>query len=77
LIDEAAYLEAIVTEGLTKYYGKFLALNSLNIKIEKGHSVGFLGPNGAGKSTTIKILCNLIRPSRGKAFICGRDTSKE
>ncbi len=70
-------MEAITTEDLTKYYGKFLALKGLNIKIEKGHSVGFLGPNGAGKSTTIKILCNLIRPSKGKAFIFGHSTLEE
>jgi ABC-2 type transport system ATP-binding protein len=70
-------LEAIVTEGLTKYYGKILALNDLNLKIGAGHCVGFLGPNGAGKSTTIKILCNLIRPVRGKAFINGHDANTE
>jgi ABC-2 type transport system ATP-binding protein len=66
-------LEAIATEGLTKYYGKILALNELSLKIDAGHCVGFLGPNGAGKSTTIKILCNLIRPSRGKALVMGHD----
>ncbi len=70
-------MEAIITQGLTKYYGKILALNNLNLKIERGHCVGFLGPNGAGKSTTIKILCNLIRPTRGKAYINGHDALKE
>lgn len=70
-------MEAIVAEGLTKYYGKILALNELNLKIEKGHCVGFLGPNGAGKSTTIKILCNLIRPTRGKAYINGYSTIED
>lgn len=70
-------LEAIVTEGLIKNYGKILALSDLNLKIETGNCVGFLGPNGAGKSTTIKILCNLIRPAHGKAFICGHDTNAE
>jgi ABC-2 type transport system ATP-binding protein len=70
-------LEAIVTEGLTKYYGKILALNDLSLKIGAGQCVGFLGPNGAGKSTTIKILCSLIRPSRGKAFIMGHDAIAE
>lgn len=70
-------MEAIVTEGLTKNYGKVLALSNLNLKIEAGHCVGFLGPNGAGKSTTIKILCNLIRPARGKAFIYGHDANTE
>lgn len=70
-------MEAIFTQGLTKYYGKILALNSLNLEIEKGRCVGFLGPNGAGKSTTIKILCNLIRPTRGKAYINGYNTIEE
>lgn len=70
-------MEAIVTEELTKYYGKLLALDSLSLKIEKGHSVGFLGPNGAGKSTTIKILCNLIRPTRGNAYISSHNTLEE
>lgn len=70
-------MEAIVTEGLTRSYGKILALNDLNLKVESGHSVGFLGPNGAGKSTTIKILCNLIRPTKGKAFINGHDAVAE
>jgi ABC-2 type transport system ATP-binding protein len=70
-------LEAIVTESLTRSYGKILALNDLNLKVESGHCVGFLGPNGAGKSTTIKILCNLIRPTKGKAFINGHDAVAE
>jgi ABC-2 type transport system ATP-binding protein len=70
-------LEAIVTEGLTKYYGKILALNDLSLKIDCGRCVGFLGPNGAGKSTTIKILCGLIRPTRGRAYINGNDAVGE
>lgn len=70
-------MEAIATEGLTKYYGKILALDNLNLKIESGHSVGFLGPNGAGKSTTIKILCNLIRPTRGKAYISNHNAIEQ
>lgn len=70
-------MEAIATEGLTKNYGKILALNDLNLKIDAGHCVGFLGPNGAGKSTTIKILCNLIWPTRGQAFINGHNAHTE
>ncbi|MEM1688933.1 MAG: ABC transporter ATP-binding protein [Candidatus Hadarchaeales archaeon] len=61
--------QAIVTENLTKYYGKLLALDNLNMKIKRGESVGLLGPNGAGKSTTIKLLCGLIRPSGGRAYV--------
>jgi ABC-2 type transport system ATP-binding protein len=74
---EGGLLEAIVTEGLTKYYGKILALNDLSLKIDKGRSVGFLGPNGAGKSTTIKMLCSLIWPTKGRAYINGHDVVRE
>jgi ABC-2 type transport system ATP-binding protein len=61
--------ESIVIEGLTKYYGKFLALNGLSLKVEENANIGLLGPNGAGKSTTLKILCGLIRSSSGSAYI--------
>jgi len=70
-------LEAIVTEGLTKYYGKILALNDSSLKIDSGHCVGFLGPNGAGKSTKIKILCSLVWPTKGKAYTNGHDAIGE
>ena len=63
--------ESIVIEGLTKYYGKFLALNGLSLKVEENSNIGLLGPNGAGKSTTLKILCGLIRASSGSAYIQG------
>lgn len=65
--------DVIVVEDLSKYYGKFLALDKLSLKIEKGDFVGFLGPNGAGKSTTIKILCGLMPASSGDAYIDGAD----
>ncbi len=63
--------EPIVIESLTKYYSKFLALDKLNLKVPEKENIGLLGPNGAGKSTTLKILCGLIRPSSGAAFIDG------
>ncbi len=53
-------------EGLGKDYGHFTALKSLELTVPQGTSFGFLGPNGAGKSTTIKLMTNLIRPSRGR-----------
>jgi len=65
--------EPIVIENLTKYYNKFLALDELNLRVPAGEDIGLLGPNGAGKSTTLKILCGLIRPSSGKAYIDGID----
>jgi ABC-2 type transport system ATP-binding protein len=65
--------EPIVIENLSKYYNKFLALNNLSLRVPKNENIGLLGPNGAGKSTTLKILCGLIRPSSGKAYVNGVD----
>jgi ABC-2 type transport system ATP-binding protein len=62
---------AIETRDLTKSYGKFLALDSLDLKIEGTKCVGFLGPNGAGKTTTLKLLTNMIFPTRGDCLING------
>jgi ABC-2 type transport system ATP-binding protein len=64
-------------EGLGKEYGHFTALKALDLTVPKGTSLGFLGPNGAGKSTTIKIMTNLIRPSRGRAALFGIDVRQE
>ncbi len=69
-------MPVIETVNLTKYYGKLLALNNLNLTVEDGECVGYLGPNGAGKTTTIKLLCNLIRPSKGEAYINGINVRK-
>lgn len=62
---------SIEAVNLSKRYGSFTALASLNLKIEGSKCVGFLGPNGAGKTTTLKIFTDLIRPSDGEAFING------
>ncbi len=64
-------------EGLGKDYGHFTALKSLELTVPQGTSFGFLGPNGAGKSTTIKLMTNLIRPSRGRAALFGIDVRQE
>jgi ABC-2 type transport system ATP-binding protein len=69
--------DTIVIENLTKYYNKFLALDNLSLKVEEGAKVGLLGPNGAGKSTTLKIMCALIRPTSGKAFLSGFDVATQ
>jgi ABC-2 type transport system ATP-binding protein len=69
--------ESIVIENLTKYYGKFLALDGLSLKVGENANLGLLGPNGAGKSTTLKILCGLIRASSGRAYIQGTDVSEK
>ena len=69
---------AIRTEGLSKTYGDaVLALDGLDLEVERGEIFGFLGPNGAGKSTTIRLLLDLIRPTEGRAEILGRDCQRD
>jgi ABC-2 type transport system ATP-binding protein len=71
---------AIKIEGLTKVYKGFwgrkkvLALDKLNIDIQKGKIFGLLGPNGSGKTTTIKLLLGLIFPTEGRAYVLGKPT---
>ena len=65
---------AIHTVGLTKYYGRHLGMENINLDVRKGEVFGFLGPNGAGKSTTIRTLLDEIRPTSGSATILGMDT---
>jgi ABC-2 type transport system ATP-binding protein len=63
----------IVFEELSKRYGEFEAVRSLNLTIDKGEVFGFLGPNGAGKTTTIRMLMGILVPSGGRATIDGLD----
>jgi ABC-2 type transport system ATP-binding protein len=62
---------AICTEGLTKRFGDVLALDGLDLTVERGEVLGFLGPNGAGKTSTIRLLLHLIHPSAGRAWVMG------
>ena len=65
---------AIETAGLTKFYGATRGVEDVDLRIERGEVFGFLGPNGAGKTTTIRLLLDLIRPTRGRATIEGHDS---
>jgi ABC-2 type transport system ATP-binding protein len=67
-------MPALETAGLTKYYGGTRGIEDLDLRVEEGEVLGFLGPNGAGKTTTIRLLLDLIRPTRGGARIGGMDT---
>jgi ABC-2 type transport system ATP-binding protein len=64
---------AVVARDLVRVFGQKIAVNHLNLTVERGEFFGFLGPNGAGKSTTIKMLTGLLRPTSGTAFVGGVD----
>ena len=63
----------IEAEGLTKYFGPFVAIENVSFTIPRGQIVAFLGPNGAGKTTAMKLLTGYMAPSAGTARIAGHD----
>lgn len=63
----------IETRGLTKIYGEQICVNNMNLHVRGGTIYGLLGRNGAGKTTTMKMLLGLLKPTKGKAFIFGKD----
>ena len=65
-------IPVIEAHDLTKHYGNTVGVEGLDLTVEPGEVFGFLGPNGAGKTTTIRLLLDLIRPTRGQALIFGR-----
>lgn len=68
---------AIRTDGLTRTFGSFTAVESLNLEIPVGIVYGLLGPNGAGKSTALRMITTLLAPTRGRAAILGHDVVRE
>lgn len=66
-------MESIVQcMGLTKNYGRKIALNQIYLNLERGRIIGLLGPNGSGKTTLIKIMNGLLRPTAGEILINGQ-----
>jgi ABC-2 type transport system ATP-binding protein len=68
---------AIETDGLTRRFGEFTAVDGVTLRIPKGHLYGFLGLNGAGKTTTIRMLTTLLPPNGGFAKLWGHDVTRE
>lgn len=70
-------MNAIEVKGLTKKFGDFKAVDDITFEVPQGKIFGFLGPNGSGKSTTIRMLCGVLTPTEGTAYVLGYDVNKE
>jgi ABC-2 type transport system ATP-binding protein len=68
---------AVLTESLTKRYGRRPGIESLDLEVRPGEVFGFIGPNGAGKTTTIRLLLDLLHPSSGSAQILGMHAHRD
>ncbi|PTL35600.1 multidrug ABC transporter ATP-binding protein [Candidatus Methylomirabilis limnetica] len=68
---------AVITKGLTKRFGKIVAVDHVDLTIKRGEIYGFLGSNGAGKSTTIRMLCGLLDATEGSGYVLGHDIATE
>jgi ABC-2 type transport system ATP-binding protein len=75
LTDATGY--AVVTHGLTRRFGRRVAVDHLDLQVRAGELYGFLGPNGAGKSTTLRMLCGLLAPNEGSGSVLGIDLVAE
>jgi ABC-2 type transport system ATP-binding protein len=60
-------------EYLTKTYGRFVAVNGIDLHVPRGELFGFLGPNGAGKTTTLRMIAGILRPTEGRIWLGGND----
>lgn len=60
-------------ESLTKTYGKFVAVDNIDLHVPRGTMFGFVGPNGAGKTTTLRIIAGIMRPTAGRIWLGGDD----
>lgn len=67
----------IRTDNLTRKFGKVVAVENLTLDVRKGEVFGFIGPNGAGKTTTVRMLCCLIAPTEGTAFIGDNEINRD
>jgi ABC-2 type transport system ATP-binding protein len=69
--------DAVVTRGLTKRFGRLVAVDHVDLVVRRGELYGFLGPNGAGKSTTLRMLCGILAPTEGEGRVLGLDLRRE
>ncbi|MFZ0248561.1 MAG: ATP-binding cassette domain-containing protein [Acidimicrobiales bacterium] len=74
--DSEVAASAVLTRGLVRRFGRTDAVSGVDLSVRRGEIYGFLGPNGAGKSTAVRVLCTLLRPHGGVAFVAGQDVSR-
>ena len=67
---------AVLTRDLVRRFGSVRAVDGIDLSVRRGEIYGFLGPNGAGKSTAVRVLCTLLRPHEGVAFVAGLDVAR-
>ncbi|MCC7199720.1 MAG: ATP-binding cassette domain-containing protein, partial [Gammaproteobacteria bacterium] len=67
----------MVARGLSRSFGAVVAVDHIDLTIERARIYGFLGPNGSGKSTTIRMLCGLLRPTTGTVKVLGHEVPRE
>jgi len=69
--------DPVVVEGLSRHFGKLVAVSDVSFRVHRGEIFGLLGPNGAGKSTTLRMLCGILDPSAGRATVVGFDVGSQ
>lgn len=67
----------IITDQLTRRFGRFTAVDGVSVEVQSGEILGLLGANGAGKTTLIRMLCGLLPPTEGAAHVAGIDVGRE
>lgn len=71
-------MEPIIrTRDLTRAFGPLVAVDRLNLEIPRGEIFGLVGPDGAGKTTTLRLLCGLLDPTGGEAWVAGHNVARE
>jgi len=68
---------ALDLRGLTRHFGKLVAVDDVSFQVRRGEIFGLLGPNGSGKSTIIRMLCGVLQPTAGTAIVLGHDVNQD